>query len=67
MQKDIAFLKVHNADSESLQFGRETYGRMPVMVKAFLQKTSIACSNHRQGKHWGDNSELYFARNGKHQ
>ena len=35
MQKDIAFLKVHNADFESLQFKRETYGKMPVMVRRF--------------------------------
>jgi hypothetical protein len=35
MQKDIAFLKVQGADFKPLQYGRETYGKMPAVVRGF--------------------------------
>ncbi len=35
MQRDVAFLRVKNADFKPLQYGRETYGEMPVVVRGF--------------------------------
>jgi S1-C subfamily serine protease len=35
MQKDIAFLKVKDADFKPLEIGRQTYGNMPVVVRGF--------------------------------
>ncbi len=35
MQKDIAFLKVQGADFKPLEYRRETYGNIPVVVRGF--------------------------------
>jgi hypothetical protein len=34
-QKDVAFLKVHNADVRPLEYRRETYDNIPVAVRGF--------------------------------
>jgi hypothetical protein len=47
MQKDIAFLKVKGAHLKPLQYGRETYGKLPVVVRGF---PSEDLDRHPDGK-----------------
>jgi tetratricopeptide (TPR) repeat protein len=35
MRRDIAFIKVKGADFKPLQYGRQTYGKMPVVLRGF--------------------------------
>ncbi|HEU4824266.1 MAG TPA: tetratricopeptide repeat protein [Nitrososphaeraceae archaeon] len=40
MQRDIAFLKVNRTNFKPLQYGRETYGKMPVVVRGFPEENT---------------------------